>query len=128
MFNSNKDVKIIVVDDEPEILRTLQRALSRKGYGVVTFEDPFLALEHVRKEKVDLVLSDLKMPKMDGLQLLLQVKAARPGVPVIMLTGFATIEYAVTAMQQGAFDFLRKPFEIRNIYEVVQSALDSRKR
>lgn len=127
MFNSNNGLRILVVDDEPEILRTLKRILARKGYDVVTFEDPFKALDHLKTDRVHLILTDLKMPEMDGVQLLLRIKQHYPAIPVVLITAYATISTAVTAMQQGAFDYLRKPFDIKRIYEVVESALDSLK-
>lgn len=125
MFHANQEIKIVVVDDEPEILRTLKRILSRKGYEVVTFDSPLNALDYLKTERVNLILTDLKMPGMDGVQLLLRVKQSHPSLPVILLTAYATIETAVTAMQQGAFDYLRKPFDIKKIYEIVERAIES---
>lgn len=127
MFNSNKEIKILVVDDEPEILKTLKRILSRKGYEAITFENPMKALDYLKTEQVHLILTDLKMPEMDGVQFLLKIKQSYPTLPVILLTAYASIETAVTAIQQGAFDYIRKPFEIKKIYELVEKALESSK-
>lgn len=123
MFSLKKGIKILIVDDEPEILRTMKRILERKDYVVVTFENPVPALEYLKTERVHLILSDLKMPVMDGMQFLAQVKKSYPSIPVVLITGHATISTAVAAIQLGAADYLKKPFEIKKIYEVVQRNL-----
>lgn len=123
MFNSNKGIKILLVDDEPEILRTLKRILAKKNYAVITFEEPAKALEHLKTDAVHLIITDLKMPEMDGLQFLYRAKLLRPDTPVILVTGYATIPTAVSAIQTGAYDYIRKPFDIKKIYAVVEQAL-----
>ena len=125
MFEAEK-VRTLVVDDDAQVLRTLRRIIERKGHEVFSFESALAALDHLKREKVDLILTDLKMPEMDGIQFLSQAKALCPQAAVILITGFATIETAVSAIKWGAFDYLRKPFEIKKIYEVMDRALASK--
>ena len=127
MFSAKKGVKTLVVDDDAEVLRTIKRILEKKGHEVFAFESAMTALEHLKAETVDLILTDLKMPGMDGIQFLSRTKALRPNAPVILITGFATIETAVSAIKWGAFDYLRKPFEVEKIYDVIERALGSKK-
>ncbi len=122
MFDSKK-TRVVVVDDDAEVLRTLKKILLRRRYEIFAFDSPIAALEHLRKEKADLILSDMKMPQMDGLQFLIQAKTLQPTTPFILITGYATIDTAVSAIQWGAFDYLRKPFEVKKIYEVIDLAL-----
>ena len=124
MFETKK-IKALVVDDDPDVLRTLAKILKRKGQDVHPFESPVAALEYLKREKVDIILTDLKMPEMDGIQFLYQAKALCPRVPVILITGYAAIDTAVSAIKLGAFDYLRKPFEIKKIYEVIDRALSA---
>ena len=126
MFEKNR-VKTLAVDDDAEVLRTIKRILEKKGHEVFAYDSAGAALEHLKKETVDLILTDLKMPEMDGIQFLSRAKALRPYVPVILITGFATIETAVSAIKWGAFDYVRKPFEVKKIYEVIEGALGSKK-
>jgi DNA-binding NtrC family response regulator len=126
MFGLKKEIRILVVDDDSAVLKTLKKVLNKKGYLVFDFDDPALALEHLAKEGVDLILTDLKMPQMDGIQFMVQALKSQPSAPVILITGFATIDTAVSAVKLGAFDYLRKPFEISKIYEVIARALESR--
>ena len=112
------------MDDDAEVLRTLVKVISRRGYEVFPFDSPLKALMFLKRESADLILSDLKMPEMDGTQFLYDSKKLHPDVPFILITGYATIETAVTAIQNGAFDYLRKPFEVKKIYEVLDRALN----
>ena len=125
MFKFKKEIRVMVVDDDFYALGVLKEALEKKGWNVLDFTDPNAALEKLRKEKVDLVLSDLKMPDMDGIYFMNEVKTIHPSVPVILITGFASIETAVRAIQWGAFDYLKKPYEIPKIYDVLDKALQS---
>ena len=121
----NKKIRILVTDDDAELLKTLVKILSRRGYQTFPFESPVKALEFLKGEKVDLILSDLKMPEVDGIQFLDRAKSIRPKTPFILITGFATVDTAVSAIKNGAFDYLRKPFEVKKIYEVVDRALQT---
>src|SRR4029434_4326577 len=101
---------LLVADDDPAVRQSLERMLAREGYQVVLAPDGQAAIERLRQGGVDLLLSDLRMPGLTGLELLREVKAAVPDVDVIMLTAFGTVEEAVTAMKEGAADFLTKAF------------------
>ena len=127
MFEAHK-VKTLIIDDDAEVLRTLKKIVTKKGHLVWAFESALSALDYLKKEPVDLILSDLKMAEMDGIQFISQAKVLCPQAPMILVTGFASIETAVSAIQMGAFDYLRKPFEIKKIYEVIDRALASKKR
>ncbi len=125
MLNSMSEIKIVIVDDEPEILKTLKRILEKKDYVVSIYENPVEALNFLKSNPVDLVITDLKMPEMDGILFLMSVKEFYPSVPIILITGYATIATAVTAIQKGAYDYIRKPFDVQKIYGVVEQALAS---
>ena len=111
--------KILIVDDEQNMRVTLFEALSRNGHEVMVEENGRMALEMIARQAPDLVITDIKMPGMDGLELLRQVKALRPELPVVIMTGFATVDTAVQAMKQGAFDYLLKPFPVEVVEETV---------
>ena len=110
---------ILIVDDEQNMRVALFEALSRNGHDVAVAENGQMALEMIARHPPDLVVTDIKMPGMDGLELLRQVKALRPELPVVIMTGFATVDTAVEAMKQGAFDYLLKPFPVEVIEETV---------
>jgi DNA-binding NtrC family response regulator len=108
--------KILIVDDEKDMLILLQRIISEEtDHEVFTETNPFSALELFKEVPFDLVLTDLKMPKMDGIKLLEEFKKIRPMVFVVILTAFATVETAVEAIQKGAYDYLIKPFRRERI-------------
>ena len=102
--------KILVVDDEEIILLSCERVLTEEGYEVQTRLRAEEALALLAEEPIDLILVDLKMPGMDGLEFLRAVKQAYPSISVIMITGYSTVESAVEAMKAGAIDYLPKPF------------------
>ncbi len=115
---------VCVVDDK-EILRdSLSAALTREDHRVTTFADPVQALRDIKRGDFGLVLTDLKMPRMDGLTLIREIRAAGCDCPVIMMTGFATVSTAVEAMKLGACDYLQKPFEADTVAVVVDRALE----
>ncbi|UCF93317.1 MAG: sigma-54-dependent Fis family transcriptional regulator, partial [Desulfobacterales bacterium] len=116
--------KILIVDDEKDMLVLLQRIISDEtAHEVVTASDPLRALELFSQHPFDLVVTDLKMPKMDGLKLLEQIKQASPEVSVIILTAYATIETAVEAIQKGAYDYITKPFRRERIILTINKAM-----
>ena len=125
MFGPKRKIQILVVDDEPTVSSTIRRILEKRGYSVTTFENPLAALDWIKTDPCDLILTDLKMPQMDGIQFLTQIKRLQPAVPVILITAYSTIDTAVMAIKYGGFDYLQKPFDVQKIYEVVQRALDS---
>jgi two-component system, NtrC family, response regulator HydG len=117
---------LLVADDDPAVRESLERALTREGYTVVLAPDGQAALERLQAGGIDLVLSDLRMPVLTGLELLPRAKAVAPEVDFIMLTAFGTVEEAVKAMKDGATDFLTKPFQRAQLVKVVRQALERR--
>jgi DNA-binding response OmpR family regulator len=115
--------KILVVDDERNIRLTLTQALEPLDIPVQTAGDGREALERLQESPCSLVLLDLKLPGIDGIEVLRRIKESWPKVPVVMMTAHGTIEYAVEAMKLGAVDFLRKPFSPAEIREIVQKVL-----
>ena len=117
---------LLVADDDPAVRQSLERALTREGYAVVQAPDGQSALERLQAGGVDMVLSDLKMPGLNGLELLKAAKVVAPDVDFVMLTAFGTVEEAVQAMKDGATDFLTKPFQRVQLVKVVRQALERR--
>jgi two-component system response regulator HydG len=117
---------LLVADDDPAVRQSLERALTREGYAVEMAPDGQAALERLKAGGIDLVLSDLRMPGLTGLELLREVKAVAPDVDLIMLTAFGTVEEAVRAMKDGAADFLTKPFQRAQLVRVIRKALERR--
>ena len=120
--------RILVVDDEAGVRDLLSLVLSRDGYEVVTAPDGERALAAFRKGGFDLVLQDLKMPGMDGLELLKALKEQDPLVPVMVITAFATWDNAVEAMRLGAYDYLKKPFDNDQVRRAAEQAVERLKR
>ena len=106
----SKNYRILVVDDERDICRALEFLLSRQGYDVDSSYDGTMALEKVGKNDYDLMLTDLKMEGMNGIELMEKVKEVSPGIIVIIMTAYASVESAVEAMRRGAADYIVKPF------------------
>jgi two-component system response regulator HydG len=117
---------VLVADDDPGLRESLERTLTRDGYRVLLVPDGRAALDRLQAGGVDLVLTDLRMPGLSGLELLRAVKAIAPDVDVILLTAFGTIEEAVKAMKEGAYDFLTKPFQRAQLQRVIRQALERR--
>jgi DNA-binding NtrC family response regulator len=115
--------KILVVDDEQNMRIALYEALSRNGYDVVLAEDGETALELVDKIHPSLVVTDIKMPRMDGLELLRRLKDKHPELPVVIITGYATVNSAVEALKYGASDYILKPFPVEVIEDTVAQVL-----
>jgi len=119
MIMAERGRKILVVDDEQNMRIALYEALSRDGYEVAVAENGQMALDMIGKQSPDLLITDIKMPAVDGIELLQRVKALQPGLPVVIITGFATVDTAVEAMKQGAVDYIIKPFSVEVIEETV---------
>ena len=117
--------EVLVVDDEPQMLIAINETLRRKGYSITTAGSAREALCRMREKYYHLVITDMRMPEMNGVDLLKRVKASVPRTPVVMLTAYGTIQSAVDAMKQGAFDYLLKPFSAESLENVVRRALDS---
>jgi DNA-binding NtrC family response regulator len=116
--------RIAVLDDEQRMVDILAMVLRREGYDVHTFTDPDTALEAVRAEPFDVLITDLKMPGMDGLAMLRRTKATDPELPVILITAHATVQTAITAMRAGAFDYVEKPFDNDELKALTRRALE----
>ncbi len=117
--------EVLVVDDEPQMLIAIHETLRRQGYAITTAGSAREALCRLKERYYHLVLTDVRMPEMSGIDLLKKVKASRPQTPVVLLTAYGTIQNAVDAMKQGAFDYLLKPFSSESLETVVRRALDS---
>lgn len=116
--------RICVVDDKEILRESLSTALSREDHTVTTFADPVEALSDIKRNRFDLVLTDLKMPRMDGLTLIRELRRSRCDVPTIMMTAYATVSTAVEAMKLGAADYIQKPFEADTVAVLVDRALE----
>ncbi|BCA80788.1 sigma-54 dependent transcriptional regulator [Desulfuromonas sp. AOP6] len=120
------DANILVVDDESVIREGVRRILLQEGYQVETSSSGNLALERMQSADFDLVITDLKMPGMSGMEVLKAIRILQPDVPVVIITGYSTVETAVEAMKFGAFDYLAKPFTPEQILHLAESALKHR--
>lgn len=121
-MNSNNK-KILIVDDEQGVRIDLFQALIGQDVSVSVAEDGRMALEMLSRDMVDLVVTDIKMPDLDGIELLKQAKITNPALPVVIMTGFATVDSAITAMKFGAFDYILKPFPMEVMLETIGRAL-----
>ena len=116
--------KLLVVDDEPDMLRLLSMIIKEKTpYEVTTTNNPLEALELAKTGAFDLVIADLKMPGLDGIELLESVKRFDEDIPVVIITAYGTVEAAVETIDKGAFDFITKPFRKEQILFTVEKAL-----
>jgi len=118
---------ILLVDDEAITLSNLTHVLKREGYEVIACKNGEAGLAALRQHDFDLVLTDLKMPGVDGMELLREVRSRFPEVPVIMITGHASLDSAIEAMKAGAYHYLAKPFRLAEAREVVRGALELRR-
>jgi CheY-like chemotaxis protein len=114
---------ILIVDDDPRIRNLLAESLESVGYKCVTAGDGLDAMSVVQSQHVDCVIADIKMPELDGLTLLHRIKAENPGLPVVMITGFAFQQHRERALNAGAAGFLTKPFRLEKIEEVLQRVM-----
>ncbi|MCG6553242.1 MAG: sigma-54 dependent transcriptional regulator [Candidatus Magnetominusculus sp. LBB02] len=116
--------KILIVDDERVALQNLERFMANEGYEVVTASNGATAIKHIESQHFDVVLTDLTMDKVDGMQVLKRCLQCHPDAEVIMITGFATLESAVNAMKQGAFHYIAKPIHIEELRKVTKEAAE----
>ncbi len=116
---------ILVVDDDESLREFLEILLQKEGYRVVTAATGEEALERLDEEDVSLVISDIRMPGMDGVSLLKAIKGRWPEIPVVLITAFASMDSAVDAMKEGAWDYLTKPFRIEELREILERALEA---
>jgi response regulator RpfG family c-di-GMP phosphodiesterase len=118
---------VLIVDDERGIREILSDFLELEGYSVVTAGDGVEALEVLSSEPVDLVLTDMKMPRMGGIELLEQIRDEHPRLVTLLMTGYGTVETAIEAMKAGAFDYVLKPFRVEDVVHTVGRALDQKR-
>ena len=116
--------KILIVDDQEMMRDSLAATLAREGHEVVACTDGPLAVTRLGGAKFDLMITDLKMPKMTGIELLQETKRVRPEMPVVLMTAFATVSTAVEAMKLGAYDYIQKPFDGDEIKLLVERTLE----
>ena len=119
--------RVLVVDDEKFIRDILADFLGMEGYVVRTAEDGSSAVGELRRARYDMVISDLKMPKMGGLDLLKEVARTHPDTLTVIMTGFGTVETAIDAMKRGAYDYILKPFKVEEIVHIVQRGLEKQR-
>ncbi|MCQ2194747.1 MAG: sigma-54 dependent transcriptional regulator [Paludibacteraceae bacterium] len=116
--------KILVIDDERSIRNALKDILEFEKYAVTLAEDGIKALEMVKQEKFDLIFCDIKMPQMDGIEVLEKLQESNPDVPVVMISGHGNIDTAVECIKKGAFDFIEKPIDLNRLLVCARNGLD----
>jgi DNA-binding NtrC family response regulator len=121
-----EDFKVLVVDDEEDFRETLIKRLQKRNLDVKGAENGEKALEMVKKYLFDLVILDVKMPGIDGIETLREIKKMRPLVEVIMLTGHASVESGIEGMKLGAFDYIMKPTDLDKLLEKMRQAFDKK--
>ncbi|AKA37992.1 two-component system response regulator GlrR [Yersinia ruckeri] len=123
-MTARKPANLLLVDDDPSLLKLLGMRLTSEGFHVTTAESGQEALRLLMREKIDLVISDLRMDEMDGMALFVEIQKYQPGMPVIILTAHGSIPDAVAATQQGVFSFLTKPVDRDALYKAIDAALE----
>lgn len=118
-------LEILVLDDEPTVVNRLKPALEEEGYRVEIFVDPKKALHRLMHKEFDIVVTDVRMEDVDGIQVLEHVRARSDRTKVLIITGYATVELAREALSKGVFDFIAKPFKLQDIREMVKKAAGS---
>src|SRR3990172_1150989 len=121
--NMPENKKVWIVDDDKSIRWVLEKALSMEGIVITGFSDPREVLEKLGREKPDVIISDVRMPGMDGISLLEKIKRLAPAVPVIIMTAYSDLDRAVAAFREGAFEFLSKPFDVDEVVSLVRRAI-----
>jgi len=116
--------RLLIVDDEPSVRETLELFLVREGYDVSCAANGREALESIHNHAPEVVLSDIRMPQMDGFALLREIKKINPAIQVLMITAFSSSSDAVAAMREGAYDYITKPFDLKEIRQLVLNAVD----
>jgi DNA-binding NtrC family response regulator len=120
-------LEVLVIDDEPIVGKRLQPALAKIGCNVECFTNPREALARFDEKPFDIVVADIRMEEMDGIQILEHVTGRSPRTKVIMITGYATLEVAREAQAKGAFDFIAKPFKPADLRQIISRAAASLK-
>jgi DNA-binding NtrC family response regulator len=120
-----KRVRVMVLDDEPIVGKRLQPALAKVGCDVEVFDAPAAALERIETTRFDIVVTDIRMEDIDGIEVLEKVLERWPETKVVMITGYATVEVAREALAKGAFDFIAKPFKPQELRDVIAKAAEA---
>src|SRR5438270_5297732 len=118
--------QVLIVDDEPNLRKILSAQLTRDGYDVMIAEDGEQGLSMLKEHHIDMVITDLKMPKVDGMTLLKEALREDPELPIVMITAHGTVDTAVEALKSGAFDYLTKPFDKDEVRQIVAKALKTK--
>ena len=116
---------ILILDDEPIVGERLKPALEKEGHHIEVFVDPNLALERLENKDFDIVVTDIRMREVDGIQILEKVTDRSKKTKVIMITGYATLEVARESLAKGAFDFIAKPFKLNEIRGAIRKAVEA---
>ena len=121
--------KILIIEDEEAIRRVLTKILKEENssYDIFEASDGLLAIEFIKNQDFDLILCDIKMPKMDGLEVLEATKKIKPDIPIVMISGHGDLETAVETMRHGAYDYISKPPDLNRLLNTVRNALDRKK-
>jgi len=120
------NINVLIIDDEERFLKTTQTLLEKEGYAVRTAPDGFRGLDSLKTSRTDVVVLDVKMPGIDGIEVLRSIKADHPLVEVLMLTGHATMETAIDGLKLGAFDYLTKPCDLSTLKRKIDEAYEKR--
>lgn len=123
--NGNRREHVLVIDDEADIRESLEEILSLEGYEVTTAESGAAAIERAKTAHFDLVITDLKMPGMDGIEVLVRLKQLHPDMQVLVATGYASNETASTCLREGAYDYIRKPFDLDDLLRLIRKAIQA---
>ena len=118
---------ILIVEDKESMAEMLRVTLEAEGYETAIARDGQEGIDRIKEDRFHLVLTDLRLPRVDGLGVLMASKAENPLAPVIVMTAFGTIETAVTAMKEGAYDFITKPFDTDHLLLLMSRALETRR-
>ncbi|MDA8079735.1 MAG: response regulator, partial [Nitrospiraceae bacterium] len=119
-----KKARVLIVDDELIGLRNLQHVMEKEGYEVQGTQSGQNALKLMEEKRFEIVITDLKMEKVDGMQILKKAKTLHPECEVILITGYATLQSAIQAMKKGAYDYVAKPFKLDEVRKVVAEAAE----
>ena len=120
-------LEILILDDEPIVGQRLKAALEKEGHRAETFVDPLEAVARLEDKTFDIVVTDIRMDNMDGIEILELVRKKNDRTKVIMITGYATLEVARESLTKGAFDFIAKPFNLREMRQGIEKAIEALK-
>ena len=115
-----KQFRILIVDDEADVRETLSEMIENLGYQVIVAQNGLEALDMTKTEKVDLIITDLSMPRMNGLELIVKSKGIHPNIPIAVISAFGNVENTTYALTRGAFSFIAKPFKMSEIKELIR--------